>query len=74
MRDNSTRFKSREFAFMEGVALGTRSRVKSAELEEGILTALKNKPRAVRHALAVRNGLIRCAHDTMTQWKKAYDI
>ena len=50
---------------MEGVALGTRSRAKSAELEEGILTALKNKPRAVRHALAVRNGLIRCFFRTV---------
>jgi hypothetical protein len=29
---------------MEGVALDTRSRAKSAELEEGVLTALKINP------------------------------
>ena len=44
MRDSSTRFQSREFAFMGDVALGTHSRGKSAELEEGVLTATEKNP------------------------------
>jgi hypothetical protein len=44
MRDSPTRFKSREFAFMGGVALSTHSRGKSAELEEGVLTATEKNP------------------------------
>ena len=45
MRDNSTRFKSREFAFMEGVALGTHSRGKFAQrARKSVLTATEKNP------------------------------
>ena len=54
MRDNSTNFKSREFAFMEGVALGSHSGKICAAAEKR-LDRHRKEPRAV-HAPGVSTG------------------